>query len=136
MKPIIKTPTTSKIYKDINLFFTPHPATGDVTLVTNEEAIKRSIKHLVLTSYYDRPFEPEIGSRVLESLFENKNIFTEIVLKQQIEETITNYEPRVKLIDVLVSSPLDDNEIQISVYFEFQNIPKEVSFNLDLERVK
>ena len=86
---------TTFLYKDISLYFTKNPVTGDVTEVTDVQDIKRSVRNLVLTNRFDRPFHPEIASRVRESLFEMFTPVTINVIRNAITEVLTIYEPRV-----------------------------------------
>ena len=79
---IQKTPSTPVVYKDINLSFIKHPITGDITSVTNADAIKRSVKHLVLSNFNERPFEPHIGANVTALLFEQANPFTGLLINR------------------------------------------------------
>ena len=84
---------SSRVYKDLNLNFTSNPVTGDVTNVTDVNAVKRSVRNLLLTNHYDKPFHPEIGSNVTALLFENFGPITGNQLSRTIEELISNFEP-------------------------------------------
>jgi len=132
----IKTPSTPAVFKDFDLSFSKHPITGDVVTVSNTEAIKRSVKHLVLTNFRERSFEPHIGSDVYSMLFEQMNPFTGVVINNYIREVIENFEPRVKLIDVETNPDVDRNSINIRIVYSFQNTPTKIDFNLQLERIR
>ena len=113
------------IYKDLNLFFTKHPLTADVSKVTDVQAIKRSVRNLVLTNKGERLFHPEIGGGVKGSLFEN---FTPIAeLESAITHVIRRYEPRVMVEKVIVNNAtaqdLDTNRLRIMVQFSLVNVP-------------
>jgi hypothetical protein len=84
----------AQIYKDINLNFTRHPITGDISKLSNVEAVKRSVRNLVNTNFYERPFHPEIGSDVRAILFEPVTSLVADVLKRYVEDVINNFEPR------------------------------------------
>ena len=83
---------SKRIYKDLNLNFTANPVTGDVATITDVNAVKRSVRNLLLTNHYDRPFHPEIGSNIPYLLFENFGPITGNQLARQIEEMITNFD--------------------------------------------
>ena len=87
-------------YKDLDLDFIPHPVTKDLVSKINDEAVKRSIRNLVLLNTYEKPFHPEIGSDVRNLLFELATPLTAIRLKKAIEEVIENFEPRAQLLDI------------------------------------
>jgi len=116
------------IYKDLNLFFTKNPLTKDVSKVTDVQAIKRSVRNLVLTDRGERLFHPEIGGDVKGSLFENFTPIMEFELRSAIENVIKIYEPRVVLEDVKVNDPsgndLDNNRLRITIQFYLDNVPE------------
>ena len=113
-------------YKDLNLAFTPHPVTGDVSPLTDETAIRRSLLNLIKTKKGTRPFRPDFGSNVYNYLFQN-GPFVEDSLNRDLYETITRYEPRV--IVNRIQSSINDTEIKIEVFYTIRN----VSINTNLE---
>tara|TARA_Y100001963_G_scaffold128214_1_gene182280 strand:+ start:280 stop:690 length:411 start_codon:yes stop_codon:yes gene_type:complete len=128
----------SRSFKDISLSFKRHPVTNDILSITNENAIKRSVRNLVETINEERPFNPLIGSHVKESLFEQADNSLIQTLKVQIETTINNFEPRVKLTDVLVEHPDDTNELNITISYDIigqESSPQEITFILQPTRV-
>ena len=132
---------TTFLYKDISLYFTKNPVTGDVTEVTDIQDIKRSVRNLVLTNRFDRPFHPEIASRVRESLFEMFTPITINVLRNAIIEVLTLYEPRVFVTAVEVADPeysyMDQNTLPIKIFFTLQNAPETLEeVNVVLERIR
>ena len=132
---------TTFLYKDISLYFTKNPVTGDVTEVTDVQDIKRSVRNLVLTNRFDHPFHPEIASRVRESLFEMFTPVTINVIRNAITEILTIYEPRVFVTDVQVADPeysyMDQNTLPIKIYFTLQNAPQTLEeVNVVLERIR
>ena len=128
---------SARIYKDLNLIFSPHPNTKDITKKTDIEAVKQSVKNLVLTNHYERPFHPEIGSNVTDILFEPMTPLTANLLTKQISEVITNFEPRARLVSVNANPRLDQNEYEVTINFYIVNIPGElVSFTTMLERLR
>lgn len=117
---------SSRIYRDLNLNFNAHPVTGDVVTITDVNAIKRSIRNLLLTNHYDRPFHPEIGSNISQLLFENFGIITGTMLSKEIEDMITNYEPRA-MVETVEAFPVPDtNTYDVRIYFYVENMPAEL----------
>ena len=118
---------SSYIYKDLNLFFTKHPLTADVSKVTDVQAVKRSVRNLILTNKGERLFHPEIGGGVKGVLFENFTPILEIELQSAITDVIRTYEPRVKVEEVIVNEPtgldLDANRLRVIVQFSLINVP-------------
>jgi len=117
---------SSRIYKDLNLNFTANPVTGDVVSITDVNAVKRSIRNLLLTNHYDRPFHPEIGSNIPHLLFENFGIITGTQISRQVEELITNYEPRARVETVEAYPVPDTNTYDVRIYFYVENMPAEL----------
>ena len=125
-----------KFYKDLDLDFTRNVVTNDVVKIEDVNAVKRSVKNLIQTNHYERPFHPEIGCGIRELLFENFTPLTGIFIKRKVEEVITNYEPRARLSQVAVNEQPDRNGIQVTVYFYVMNIPEPVSVTTLLQRIR
>lgn len=123
-------------YSDLDLDFIAHPTTGDVVKKTGEEAVKRSVRNLILTNFYDRPFRPSIGSNVQKLLFENANPLVVGFLKDAIEEVITNFEPRVKLVDLKVEFDYDGNGYKVGLAYMIANRSDPIITTLFLERLR
>ena len=107
----------SKGFKDISASFQVNPLNFDLIALKNESAIARSVRNLVLTQRGERPFSPTLGSGVNGLLFENMDDLTSSVLRDEIIEVITNYEPRVELIDVTVTALPDENAMNVRVQY-------------------
>jgi len=121
-------------YKDLDLFFTKRSKDKDVNILTNVLAIKRSVRNLVLTNFYEKPFHPEIGCGVRGLLFENASPLTSIALSQACKDVIASYEPRANNVDVKVRPDLDRNAYYLTVAFTISNAPNElVELNVLLE---
>lgn len=121
---------------DINFNFKPHPLTGDLVTITNRSAaIKQSLKNLIMTNYYDRGFNVEVGTNVIGSLFDNVDNLTAITLKQNIENVVANFEPRVSLNDVEVYQS-EDNELTVNITYQELNSPDIQSLVIDLTRFR
>lgn len=123
-------------YSDLDLDFMPHPTTKDVMKKTGIEAIKRSVRNLILTNFYDRPFRSYIGSGALKLLFENMNPITANFLNNAILEVIQNNEPRVRVDNLIVNFDYDNNGYNVSLYFTILNRNEPAVINLFLERIR
>ena len=132
-----ESPRSVRIYKDINLNFGIHPVTKQINTLTDAAAVKRSVRNLVQYGFYEKPFHPEIGSGVRDLLFENMTPFVANNLSKQIEEIITNYEPRALLANIEVIPRFDINQYEVIVEFYIQNAPAElVDLSFSLERLR
>ena len=107
----------SRRFRDIDLDFTRNTVTNDINVVEDVIAIKRAVKNLVQTNFYERPFHPELGCGVRQLLFENFTPLTAIFLKRKIEEVLTNFEPRIALTNVTVDDDQDGNRLVVDIYF-------------------
>ena len=124
-------------YTDLDLFFSKKATSKDISKVTDIQAVKRSIRNLVLTNHYEKPFHPEIGSGVRGILFEPMTPLTAHILTRKIEDVITNFEPRARLISVRAQPNLDRNEYECTVQFYVVNAPTElVDLTVFLERLR
>lgn len=128
--------TFVRTFKDLDLNFTAHPVKKDVSKRLDEYAISNSIKNLVLTNFYERPFQPTIGSNVKRLLFDNVDVLTASLLEREIAECITNFEPRARVIRVDAQPDADNNRYQIELQFFIVNLTVPVTINFYLERVR
>jgi phage baseplate assembly protein W len=126
----------TRTFSDLDFNFLVHPRTGDVTTRYDEEAIKQSIRNLILTRNYERPFRSEIGSQVNTLLFEPMGPLLTNMIERTISNCINNYEPRVNLLSVLVSFSPENNDAYITITFKIKNTQTPVSVNLILERTR
>lgn len=126
----------TRTFSDFDLNFIANPATGDIAKKYDENAIKQSIKNLVMTNHYERPFHPEIGSQVTALLFEPYTPMLSSMVQRAIIQTIENFEPRVKLISVDVNMNPDNNTVYVSITFRIINtqVPLTVDFTLQRTR--
>ena len=130
-------PRSARIYKDLNLNFGIHPVTKQIQTLTDAAAVKRSVRNLIQYGFYEKPFHPEIGSGVRDLLFENMTPFVANNLSKQIEETITNFEPRALLANIEVIPRFDENQYEVIVEFYIQNSPAELfDLSFTLERLR
>jgi len=115
----------SRSFKDINLSFKRHPVTNDLVAITNEDAIKRSVKNIVFTILGEKPFSPNFGSFVSESLFELNTSYDSIALEDEIQSVLYQFEPRIDNISVTVSIVADSNEMNATVQYDIVGIPSQ-----------
>lgn len=126
----------NKLYKDIDFSFDAHPETGDVLKKIDNNAVKQSIRSLIETGFGERLFEPEIGSPIRKLLFEPMDPITTETIRRAIENTIQNYEPRVRLDIVDVTPKYDENAYEISIYFTALGINQPTSITITLQRLR
>lgn len=124
------------LYTDFHKDLTVNPISLDLALKKDEEAIKESLKNLILTDRGERLMQPNIGSDVRASLFENVTPVTLKILEERVRDVINNYEPRVSVIDIDVTSLYDDNKVQITIYFYIRNSEQPLSVDVFIERVR
>jgi phage baseplate assembly protein W len=126
----------SKEYSDLDLNFTIHPVKKDINRWVGERAVINSIKNLILTNHYEKPFNPDIGSNVRALLFENLDIITASTLEREITQTIGTYEPRAKILGVTVVPDYDNNAFNVSMQFYITNRNETISIQFQLERTR
>jgi len=124
------------IFSDFNTSLAIHPVKKDLSVKTDVDAVKQSIKNLVLTDKMERPFQPKLGCDVRKALFENLNTQTALMIKSSLTETIEFFEPRAEIINISVSPDPDHNAVNIGVIFSVINNKEQQELNLVLERVR
>ena len=124
-------------YTDLDLFFGKKSSNSDVNEVVDVQAVKRSIRNLVLLNTFEKPFHPEIASGIRGMLFELMTPVTAVILSRQVEDVIKNFEPRAKLVSVRAIPDFDRNLYEVSIEFYVVNTPTElVDLTLFLERLR
>ena len=124
-------------YSDLDLFFGRKTSNNDISKITDVQAVKRSVRNLVLLNTYEKPFHPEISSGVRGMLFENMTPITANILARKVEDVINNFEPRARLISVTAIPDLDRNAYEVAVQFYVVNTPTElVDISLMLETLR
>lgn len=126
----------SRTFTDLDLNFIANPVTGDVSRKYDENAIKQSIKNLVMTNHYEKPFHPEIGSQIYSLLFEPFSPMLKSMLERSIINTIANFEPRASLIDVEVTLNPDNNSIYCQITFRIINTQRPLTVDITLSRTR
>lgn len=125
---------TQKRYSDIDLNFTLHPVRKDINKVTNERSIIQSIKNLLMTNHFERPFNPELGSNINKLLFEPMDQVTAIAIQREIEETVRNYEPRVTIDNIIVKPDFDNNAFSVAIIFTMKSLSQPITIQFFLAR--
>lgn len=128
--------SSARTFKDLDLNFTAHPIRKDINKFSNEYAVINSVKNLILTNHYERPFRPELGSNIRRMLFENVDSVMAAQIEREIEETIINFEPRVQVSKVVATAAPDDNKYDIELTFFIINSPDPITINFFLERIR
>ena len=124
------------IYSDLDINFTRHPGTGDVMRITDIEAIKTALKNILNGKPFDKPFDPNFGSTLHEVLFTNFSPASSVILKRIIEEKIALYEPRVKLVDVVVNdADLDSNSVSMEVVYDVNGFRRQ-TLTIEMDRIR
>lgn len=126
----------SNIFRDIDLSFSRHPLTNDVGVKTDVNAINQSLRSLVATNFYERPFQPEIGCNIRALLFEPADPITIADLRQAITDTITNHEPRVQLLDLVIEDLSDNNAYNVRIVYQINMTQDPVHLDVILERLR
>ena len=132
---------TTYIYRDFSLFFTKNPVTGDISTLTDVADVKSSVRNLVLTNEFDRPFHPEIASHVRDLLFQPFTAITYNLLRNRIDKVLEIYEPRATLtrieIDDREFQNMDNNTLSVKIFFTLNNAPtNEENVDIMLERIR
>lgn len=129
--------TKEKIYADIPLSFTAHPVTGNVKTLKNADSIIQSVKNIVLTNFFERPYEPYLGGNIYNRLFDNvESTYTQFLIAEDITTSLENYEPRAEILNVSVFPDTDRNTLRITVKFIPITQSEPVSVDVIVERVR
>lgn len=123
-------------FSDLNLLFSSNPVTADVTKKINEEAIKASVRNLVQTKNYERPFHPEIGCQIYSMLFENLTPQTLSIIEQTVFDVINKFEPRVVVLSVEAEQLQDENSLNVDVTFRIINSEQPIRITATIQRVR
>ena len=127
---------SSRIFKDLNLDFQQDTATKDIQKIKDIEAVKRSVRNLINTNHYEKPFHPEIGSNLRAMLFELMSPQMNHLISKQIENLINNYEPRCNLVEVFAQPMFERNGYSVEISFMVNNHQEPVIVESFLERLR
>jgi len=128
--------SASRQYKDLDLNFLIHPVRKDINKHKDEMAVINSIKNLMMTNHYERPFQPDLGSNVRRLLFENLDKITAISMEREIRQVVENYEPRAQIKTLDILPDIDNNGFSVRMEFYIMNMTDPVTINFFLERVR
>tara|TARA_Y100000361_G_C11126486_1_gene326287 strand:- start:241 stop:666 length:426 start_codon:yes stop_codon:yes gene_type:complete len=131
-----KSDRITRIYKDLDLDFGRNSVTNDVNKLEDAEAVKRSVRNLINTSHYERPFHPEIGSNVRAMLFEPMTPLVALNLQRKVQEVLVNFEPRAKLVQIIAQPDIDRNRYGLQISFYVVGVPEIQVVESYLERLR
>ena len=131
-----KSTRNSRNYRDIDLDFARNTVTNDVNVVEDVIAVKRSVRNLVQTNFYERPFQPELGCGIRELLFEPFTPMTKVFIERKIQEVLVNFEPRITLQNVAVDDDQDRNRLVVDIYFYIVGVSGPQQVQTFLQRVR
>jgi phage baseplate assembly protein W len=126
----------SRTFSDLNLLFTVNPATRDITKRFDEEAIKASVRNLIQTKNFERPFHPEIGCQLNNLLFENLTPPVFQLMKKTVFDVLEKFEPRIVVLDVLAQQRPDNNELDVTIIFKIINSERPITLKTTIQRVR
>jgi phage baseplate assembly protein W len=120
---------------EIWMFFKAHPITGDVTVKTDTDAVKRSVKNIVLTNHFERPFKPNFGGSVRDLLFELNTSRKLRKVQKRLKDTIEAFEPRVEDVQVILANE-DSNELNITIHYSIKNSTRKQQVDFTVTRTR
>ena len=126
----------TRIYKDLDLDFGRNTVTNDVNKLTDVEAVKRSVRNLINTNHFERPFHPELGGNVRALLFEPMTPLTALNLQRKIEEVLANFEPRAKITQIMADPDIDRNAYRLTIKFYVIGVQNPITVETFLERLR
>ena len=127
---------SERVFSDLNLDFQQNSATKDIIKIPDVESVKRSVRNLIQTNHYEKPFHPEIGSNLRAMLFENITPQISHGISKMVENLIKNYEPRARLVQVFTQPEIDRNSYRCEVSFYVVNHPEPITVESFLERLR
>ena len=125
-----------KGYRDLDLKLSLHPFRGDIMPLKDAEAVKNAVRNLILSNFFERPFQPELGANLKALLFEPMDVVTEIALRENIEDVILNHEPRIRLIDIGVKGDIEKNNYNITVKYLIRQSNQQGTVQVVLRRLR
>ena len=126
----------TKLYADIDFRFKPHPITGDVTIKYDSDAIRRAVRNIVLTNFYERPFKPSLGSSIRNQLFELDTDRKTRRLARKVKKIIEDFEPRVEKVKVLLGEVSDRNEMNVTIFYNIKNSAQQQEMDFTVNRAR
>lgn len=129
-------PKVAREFSDLDLDLTPHPVSGDLIPLRDADAVKRSVRNLIFTNVYERPFQPKLGSGLRQLLFEQINPLTRKSIEEAVKQVIRQHEKRATLIDVVAQVNADENGYNCTITFSIDNLSEVVEVDIFLERIR
>lgn len=126
----------TRVYKDLDLNFTIHPIKKDINKVIGENSVIASVRNLLLTNQFERPFQPYLGGNIRAMLFEPLDVITAKNLEVEIKTTIENFEPRIIIQSLFVKPDFDKNGFSVTLIFRLLNVINPIQVTFFLERVR
>ena len=136
IKPNSKVNTVKDIYSDLDMFLVPHPVTGDISTKKDSDAIKRSIRNIVLTNKFERPFKPNFGGGVTSMLFELDSTRKVKRFQKEMVNMIERLEPRVYNVSVRLNPLTDDNRLDVQIFYSIRNGKSSQSAEFTVTRIR
>ena len=130
-----KNVATPNRYKDLDIFFTPHPVTGDITVKTDTDAVRRSVRNIILSNKYERPFKPNFGGSLRDMLFELDTMPKIRRASDRIKKELTTFEPRVNNVQVIFEEN-DNNEVRCTILYDIANSVSNQQVEFTLTRAR
>ena len=124
------------VFKDIPLNLTAHPITGNVKTLENTDAVKQSVKNIVLTNHYERPYNRYLGGDLISQMFENMDPMSEYNISKNIRQALNNFEPRAIVSEIKTNVNYDLNGLNVTITFHMKNDPNPQIIDVLLERVR
>tara|TARA_B100000902_G_C26921160_1_gene721765 strand:+ start:156 stop:578 length:423 start_codon:yes stop_codon:yes gene_type:complete len=134
-KTSIRNAVSKNAYADLDLLFQKHPNTGDVVIRTDAEAVKRSVKNIILTNHYERPFKPNFGGSIRELLFELNTDRKIRKVKERLKSMLEAFEPRIHRVQIGLTG-VDRNEVNVQVNYSIKNGVKNQNIEMTLTRAR
>jgi phage baseplate assembly protein W len=123
-------------FSDLSITMTAHPVTGNVSVRKNADAVVAALKNLILTNRFERPYNPLFGADIRNRLFENYDLIEQVNIEEDIKTAIRNFEPRVKVSEVVVIAAPDSNTVRINIEFYVVNESQPLTVGLQIERTR
>jgi phage baseplate assembly protein W len=133
---VVSTVSRKKGWADLNLALPLHPIRKDILPLRDDDAIKNAVKNLILTNFYERPFQPEKAAHLRGILFEPADSITKIELRERITNVIEDYEPRVKINSIQIRDNSERNHWDITIFFAIKQYRQIYSVNIVLQRLR
>jgi phage baseplate assembly protein W len=123
-------------YRDLDLSFNIHPIRKDINILRDERSVINSIKNLLMTNFFERPFQPNLGSNLNKLLFENMDNVTATMIEREIQEVVLNYEPRISILSINVKPLYDDNQFSVDMELLINNLTEPLTITFFIDRVR